>query len=140
MKNLITAVALLICFTFTSCSTDEDNTEPEVQEVSIVGTWFLTSISFDDVVEELSECDLNSNIILTADDTIEDNEFIEDSQFGCFNDGLSGTFEVSGENITFSFVDGEPEEVVETVSYSFEMTESTLSLSENGDVYTYTRE
>ncbi len=142
MKRVILANIFALGILFTSCSKDEGSSEPETQESTIVGTWFLTSLSEDGADEELSACQLMSNFVFDADGHLRDNDFYLDSQLGCINDGLPGTYIISGENITIQFFEEtDPTVVVDMITYSFNINDNTLSLAESDDyILTYTKE
>ena len=138
MKKSILVTLLVSAFIFTSCSKDDNNNEPEKQESALIGTWMLKSLSFNGEDEELNDCDLKSNIIFALDGSIVDNDFVMSFE-ECINDGFSGTYTISQENITFEFVDG-TEEVKDI--YTFSISDHTLTLSDKDDdaVLTYTKQ
>ena len=134
---VFTFLAVATLTAFTSCSKDDTNIDNvENQETTLVGTWFLASVTLDGEEEPLNECNLQSNMILASDGTITDNDYVLDGEV-CINDGLSGTYEISDETITFEFVEGN-ESIVD--SYSFSISENTLSLTDpfDGAILTYT--
>lgn len=77
MKKLIALLSVFILLT--ACSSDDDNNNGEDP---ILGTWYVIELenSFSD--DELSECNLNSNITFHADQTA-DSEFYENVDGEC---------------------------------------------------------
>ncbi len=77
MKKIIALLAVFMMFT--ACDSDDDVNDGEDP---ILGTWFVVDLenAFSD--DELSECNMNSNITFHADNTA-DSEFYEEVEGEC---------------------------------------------------------
>lgn len=80
MKKLIALFAVFMMFT--ACSSDDDANDGEDP---ILGTWYVVELenAFSD--DELSECNMNSNITFHADNTA-DSEFYEEVEEECMSE------------------------------------------------------
>lgn len=76
MKKLIALLAVFMMFT--ACSSDDDNDG----EDPILGTWYVVDLENTFSDDELTECNMNSNITFKADNTA-DSEFYEQVDGEC---------------------------------------------------------
>ncbi|HEY9185032.1 MAG TPA: lipocalin family protein [Salegentibacter sp.] len=77
MKKIIALLAVVMMFT--ACDSDDDVNDGEDP---ILGTWFVVDLENAYSDDELSECNMNSNITFHADNTA-DSEFYEEVQGEC---------------------------------------------------------
>lgn len=87
MKKIIALLAVFMMFT--ACDSDDDTNEGDDP---ILGTWFVAEMENSLSDDELSECNLNSNITFYADNTA-DSEYYEDVEDECVSEEESSTWE-----------------------------------------------
>ncbi|WP_305521191.1 lipocalin family protein [Maribacter dokdonensis] len=99
----------------------------------------MDSRTIDDVEKEIDRCESESYLILDADERVTNLIGYFDSQIGCSFKGGSGWYTVSGNDVIFDYVD-ENNEIIETLTYTFELNDDKLSLAiSDNEVYTYQR-
>ena len=109
MKTLLTtAVLVLLSFTITNCSSDDDNTN----ENPIIGTWRLDSQNFDGNPVTLNNCDLQFTVIYTATEFTSTDYNTDNSGSCIINDTSVSLYRIEGDRILFTDNNGtitEPE-------------------------------
>jgi len=75
MKFNIFFISLLF-FVTTSCEKDENQIDP------IIGKWIIVDITIDDIPTEMTDCNLKSNLIFTADKNVTFNSYYIDGDTG----------------------------------------------------------
>lgn len=106
MKNLILFFAV-ITFVFTSCSSDDDSDTDKV-----VGAWTYDQ-NFENGEEiELSSCDKQREMVVSADGTYSFNLYsVSDGSCDLF-ESLTGTWENNGDGVYLMHNDGDEEDDV----------------------------
>jgi hypothetical protein len=135
MKKIL--IVALSAFLFIAC--EKENESPLEVDTDIIGWWLLNSIIIDDVKQELDRCQADTSLLLDADERVTNNIVNFDPQIGCFpNDGGNGWYEVSGNEVTFNYDEGNV--FNETVTYTFELKDDKLYLDiSNNEIYIYQR-
>ncbi len=138
MKKLSLFLVLTLIITIFSCSGDDNNNSTPVEIPEIVGTWKIISIVEDGASLDLSDCRLQSNYIFKLDNTYTNQDFVDAGPGTppCSDDGFSGTYSISGNNITFK--ENNSEAPGEEITYEFKIENNTFALIDNSDGSSYT--
>ncbi|WP_300024889.1 lipocalin family protein [uncultured Maribacter sp.] len=137
MKKYFILIIALGSFLFIVCEKEAES--PLEVDTDIIDWWILHSKTIDDVEQEIDRCESESYLILDADERVTNQIGYFDPQFGCSIKGGSGWYTVSGNDVTFDYVDTN-NEIIETLTYTFELNDDKLSLEiSNNEVYTYQR-
>ena len=99
MKNSILICFLTISMILTSCTKDENKTDIQNEELSIVGVWLWQSETINGETVDLDSCE--SQFTLTFDEA---NNFIDNQPYNvsqvCTDDVSIGTYNIEGSKIT----------------------------------------
>lgn len=134
-KVIFLMLAMTMSLGFISCSSDDDNNEPNY---SVVGRWEVTSYTVNGVAIE--ECELNGVRQFRTDGSYLQDEFEEDENGNCtetVDSPAIGTYSKSGNNLTTTVG-------VVTKTYKIEfVNESRFTLTETFNnidfIYTYSK-
>ncbi len=95
-----------------SCSSDDSNTQQGGGEVTdpspLIGTWELTAKKQDGSESELSDCDKTSTLQFNPNNTLITQVFSDQGNDCIISGEFTGSWSVSGNNLTFSFDEAGP--------------------------------
>ncbi|WP_298548838.1 lipocalin family protein [uncultured Aquimarina sp.] len=70
MKNLFVSTLVVFLVIFSSCSSDDDTSDPVVVSDPIIGTWKITKSTINGIDQSLNACALNSTWAFLEDGTL----------------------------------------------------------------------
>lgn len=136
MKTIKLFFAFLLFAGVASCSSDDDgNTNEPADQDRIVGEWRIQSLSIDGEQTELSECDLQSRIVFSANGNITVTSFYEDvDSEQCVSEVYTETWEYRGNNV-YRITD---EDGPTDVTITFSNNNNTFTITEENEEGSYT--
>lgn len=128
MKKPILFCLLILSMIITSCSKDENESNVQNEEVSLVGVWLWQSETIDGDSIELDSCEAQFTLTFDSNSNFIDNQPYSISG-ECTDDIANGTYSIDGTNISFVY-EGEGST---TNEQDFEISDDILTLTHTNE-------